>query len=218
MKKTLLITFVLGLLTSIASAEMKAGITASGYMLDANGKETNNNQKSESRGEDIAGGTVSLFAEYSFGMASIGVDIVPYDIDMGTVDNKRDATGNNPNGTKGTDGQDGTNSATVDLTNNVTVYALVPIEDTAFYLKAGVGYADAKISESMTTNSNYPDTEIYSAHVSLGYEMDLGEAFVRAEAGYSAWEDTTVKSSSGRNQVEVELDGAHARISVGTKF
>ena len=96
--------------------------------------------------------------------------------------------------------------------------ALVPMEDTGFYLKAGVGYADAKISESLTTNSNYPDTEIYSAHVSLGYEMELEEGFLRAEAGYSTWEDTTVKSSSGRNQVEVELEGAHARISVGTSF
>ena len=48
--------------------------------------------------------------------------------------------------------------------------------------------------------------------------MELGEGFLRAEAGYSTWEDTTVKSSSGRNQVEVELEGAHARISVGTSF
>ena len=221
MRKTILIALFLGCLTSLASADMKAGITVSGYQLDANGKESKSGQ---SRGEDIAGATGSIFAEYSIDAlngVAIGLDIVPYDIDMGSVSNVRNGV---TNGNQ--DNQSGTNSASVDMEYPITAYFLVPSEQ-GLYLKAGVSYANLNIRESLTTNSTYKDQELFGGHINVGYEYELGGnyeygpgegAFIRIEAGYSEWETVKVKSSSGRNTVTADLDGMSARISIGKAF
>ena len=221
MRKTILIALFLGCLTSLASAEMKAGITVSGYQLDANGKEDRSGQ---SRSEDIAGVTGSIFAEYSIDAlngVAIGLDIVPYDIDMGSASNARiGVTMGNQNN------QSGTNSASVDMEYPITAYFLVPSEQ-GLYLKAGVSYANLNITESLTTNSTYPDQDLFGGHINIGYEYELGGnyeygpgegAFIRIEAGYSEWETVKAKSSSGRNTVTADLDGMSARISIGKAF
>ena len=220
MRKTILIALFLGCLTSLASAGMKAGVTVSGYQLDANGKESGSGQ---SRGEDIAGVTGSIFAEYSIDAlngVAIGLDIVPYDIDMGSVSNVRNSWLGNQNN------NNGSNSASVDMEYPITAYFLVPSEQ-GLYLKAGVSYANLNIKESLTTNSTYPDQELFGGHINIGYEHELGGnyeygpgegAFIRIEAGYSEWETVKVKSSSGRNTVTADLDGMSARISIGKAF
>ena len=221
MRKTILIALFLGCLTSLASADMKAGITVSGYQLDANGKESKSGQ---SRGEDIAGATGSIFAEYSIDAlngVAIGLDVVPYEIDMGAVSNVRIGVtmGNQDNNT-------GTNSASVDMEYPITAYFLVPSEQ-GLYLKAGVSYANLNIKESLTTNSTYKDQELFGGHINVGYEYELGGnyeygpgegAFIRIEAGYSNWATVKAKSSSGRNTVTADLDGMSARISIGKAF
>ena len=222
MRKTILIALFLGCLTSLASAEMKAGITVSGYQLDANGKESGSGQ---SRGEDIAGATGSIFAEYSIDAlngVAIGLDIVPYDIDMGSVSNVRNGvTSGNQNN------QSGTNSASVDMEYPITAYFLIPSEQ-GLYLKAGVSYANLNITESLTTKTTYPANKGFvGGHINVGYEYELGGnyeygpgegAFIRIEAGYSEWETVKFKSSSGRNTVTADLDGMSARISIGKAF
>ena len=220
MKKTILIAFLLGCLTTFASAEMKAGISITGYDLDADGKESNINptEGDKSESADIMGVTASVFIEYEvMDMLSVGLDVVPYAIDMGSVKNVRNATAMSPSGTKGSDGQDGTNSAQVDLDYNATAYVLIPTEQ-GIYLKAGVSYGELAISETLTTGTSYPDEELIGFHANIGYEHDLGGAFVRAEAGYSDWDTVKVKSSSGRNTVTADLDGVSARISIGKAF
>ncbi len=219
MRKTILIALFLGCLTSLASAGMKAGVTVSGHQLDASGKEDKSGQ---SRGEDIAGATGSIFAEYSIDAlngVAIGLDVVPYEIDMGSVSNVRigDTMGNQDN-------QSGTNSASVDMEYPITAYFLVPSEQ-GLYLKAGVSYANLHIKESLTTNSTYPDQELFGGHINIGYEHELGnykygsgDAFIRVEVGYSEWETVKAKSSSGRNTVTADLDGMSARISIGKAF
>ena len=223
MRKTILIALFLGCLTSLASAEMKAGITVSGYQLDVSGKE---DKSLQSRSEDIAGVTGSIFAEYSIDAlngVAIGLDVVPYEIDMGKVSNVRN--GANPSGVVG-DNQVGTNSASVDMQYPITAYFLVPSEQ-GLYLKAGVSYANLNIKESLTTNTSYPNQELYGGHINVGYEYELGGnyeygpgegAFIRIEAGYSEWETVKAKSSSGRNTVTADLDGMSARISIGKAF
>ena len=212
MRKTILIALFLGCLTSLASAGMKAGVTVSGYQLDANGKESKSGQ---SRGEDIAGLTGSIFAEYSIDAlngVAIGLDIVPYDVDMGSGSNVRNgATDGNQ------DNQTGTNSASVDMEYPITAYFLIPTEQ-GLYLKAGVSYANLNITESLTTSTSYPDQDFFGGHINIGYEHDLGETFIRAEIGLSEWETIKVKSTSGRNTVTGDLDGMSARISIGKAF
>ena len=219
MRKTILIALFLGCLTSLASADMKAGVTVSGYQLDVSGKE---DKSLQSRSEDIAGVTGSIFAEYSIDAlngVAIGLDVVPYEIDMGAASNVRNGAteGNQDNNT-------GTNSASVDMQYPITAYFLVPSEQ-GLYLKAGVSYANLNIKESLTTNSTYKDQELFGGHINVGYEHELGnyeygsgDAFIRVEAGYSNWATVKAESSSGRNTVTADLDGMSARISIGKAF
>ena len=219
MRKTILIALFLGCLTSLASADMKAGVTVSGYQLDVSGKE---DKSLQSRSEDIAGVTGSIFAEYSIDAlngVAIGLDIVPYDIDMGSVTNVRDG---NTEGNQ--DNQSGTNSASVDMEYPITAYFLVPSEQ-GLYLKAGVSYTNLNITESLTTSTSYPDQDFFGGHINIGYEHELGnykygsgDAFIRVEAGYSNWATVKAESSSGRNTVTADLDGMSARISIGKAF
>ena len=157
-----------------------------------------------------------MFAEYSIEAArglSLGIDVVPYDIDMGSVKNAR--IGAHP--VSATDNNTGDNTASVDMQSPVTAYLLLPSEQ-GLYLKAGYSYAKLKISESLTTKTSYPDEDIFGMHLNVGYEHDLGEAFVRAEIGYSEWDKVTVKSSSTRTSYSADLDGTSARISIGKAF
>ena len=226
MRKTILIALFLGCLTSLASADMKAGVTVSGYQLDVSGKE---DKSLQSRSEDIAGLTGSIFAEYSIDAlngVAIGLDVVPYEIDMGAVSNARNGANGAQQEIGNQDNQVGTNSASVDMQYPITAYFLVPSEQ-GLYLKAGVSYANLNIKESLTTNTSYPNQELYGGHINVGYEYELGGnyeygpgegAFIRIEAGYSEWDTVKVKSSSGRNTVTADLDGMSARISIGKAF
>ena len=192
-------------------------VTVSGFALDASGNESKTSGTDVQRAsEEIEGATGSLFIEYSPDLLgnriSFGVDVVPYDIDMGSVSNVRNgATLGNQNN------QSGTNSASVEMEMPVTAYVLIPSEQ-GLYLKAGVSHANLSISESITTQSQYPDEEIYGFHGNIGYEHDFDTMFVRAELGYSEWVPVTVTSSSRRMTIEGELEGTTARISIGTSF
>jgi len=217
MKKTILIAFFLGCLTTFASAGVKVGVTLSGYELDAVGKESNGGGAADqSRSETIEGVTGSIFAEFSHDMmmgVAIGLDIVPYDIDMGAAENRRigDTLGNQNN-------QTGVNTVDVVMSEIRTAYILVPMPETGLYLKAGYSEAELGITETILTGTSYPNADINAWHLNIGYEADVGPIFVRGEVGHSEWESVTVKSSSGRTSYTADLDGMSARISIGKAF
>jgi len=217
MKKTILVALFLGCITSFASAEMKAGITFSGYQLDAAGKESKTSgTEAQQRTEEIMGATASLFVEYApelFGnRVSLGIDVVPYDVQMGSVSNVRNGitTGNQDN-------QSGTNSVDLEMKSPVTGYLLFSSEQ-GIYLKAGVSHANLKVNQSVTTGTSYPDQDMLGGHINIGYEHELDTMFVRFEVGHSEWETVNDKSSSGRYSVKGDLDGTTARISIGKSF
>ena len=99
----------------------------------------------------------------------------------------------------------------------VTAYVLFPTES-GLYFKAGYSYATLKISENIVSGSSYPDEDIMGYHLNVGYEHDLGEAFVRGEIGHSEWDTVTVKSNSNRTSYSADLDGTSYRISIGKAF
>ena len=70
-----------------------------------------------------------------------------------------------------------------------------------------------------STNSTYPDQDFLGGHVSLGFERDMGEMFIRGEVGASEYQKVESKSSSGNTTVTAQIEnGTHARISIGKAF
>ena len=210
--KTLAIAIFLSTLTSVGYADWSAGVNLGGIaMKSVKGQETTN--PSKSRSEDLEALYGSLFVEKNLGAVTLGLDVIPYNIETETVTNSR----------SGEAVDTGTTTVQADIEMHSTLYALINLGDTPAYVKVGASYANIATNETMgATNSKYPDADMWGGHVSLGAQFEVNEIFVRAEAGFSQYEDIDVSSSGGdgaANKVTVSgLDGPHARISIGKTF
>ena len=212
MKKITIIAvaFALSMISSISLAEsfVKAGLTVTGYDLTGKGTERSRGVLVE-KTVDIQAPTASVFAEVGYGMdvasISVGVDIIPYDIDSETITNAR------------TDSQTNTVSAT--LQNNYGAYLLLS-HNSGAYIKAMASWHEVVSNETIdSAGSTYGNDDIMAGHVSVGYEKDMGEYFVRGELGRSEFEKAKFTSSSGNTTTTAHLkDGTHARISIGKQF
>ena len=214
--KTILIALLFASFSTVSNAD-KIGLTITGLDARADGEEDSRGAK-QVRSEDIQGVFASFFIEKDLGTMSVGLDINPLDIASGTVTNVRSAGGAFSSQT---------NTATVEITENIGVYGLMDLGDTGAYIKAMVSSHNMeattnimnKTTTDTQTNSTYPDERFFGGHLSIGVERDLGDMFIRGEAGVSEYEKVTSKSSSGNTTVEAHIEnGVHARISIGKTF
>ena len=215
--KTILITLLFAGFSTFSYADGKMGLTITG--LDATGKADEMSRGVEqTRNEDVQGVFASFFIERDLGTATVGLDINPLDIASGSVTNVRSGGGafNNQ-----------TNTAEIEVTENIGVYGMMDLGDTGAYVKAMISShkmeAETTIMNKTTTdtqtNSTYPSERFFGGHLSIGVERDLGDLFIRGEAGVSEYEKVTSKSSSGNTTVTAQIEsGIHARISVGRAF
>ena len=219
MKKiqTILISLLFASFSTFSYADGKMGLTITG--LDATGKADEMSRGVEqTRNEDVQGVFASFFVEKDLGTATVGLDINPLDIASGSVTNVRSGGGafNNQ-----------TNTAEIEVTENIGVYGMLDLGDTGAYVKAMISShkmeAETTIMNKTTTdtqtNSTYPSERFFGGHLSIGVERDLGDVFIRGEAGLSEYEKVVSKSSSGNTTVEAQIEsGIHARISIGRAF
>ena len=218
MKKiqTILITLLFAGFSTFSFADGKMGLTITG--LDASGDAAEMSRGVEqTRSEDIQGVFASFFIEKDLGTMSVGLDVNPMDIASGSVTNVRTTQG----------GTSQTNTAEVEITDNIGIYGTMDLGDNGAYLKAMVSSHNMeatttimnKTTTDTQTNSTYPSERFFGGHLSLGFERDLGDVFIRGEAGVSEYEKVTSKSSSGNTTVTAKIEsGIHARISIGRAF
>ena len=92
------------------------------------------------------------------------------------------------------------------------------------YVKFGISEADVLTDEDMgATSTSYPDATMNGMHLSLGAMFDTGQGVtVRAEAGYSEYDDVSVTGTGGdgtANTVSAkDLSGPTVRISLVKAF
>ena len=215
--KTILITLLFAGFSTFSYAEGKMGLTITG--LDASGSaEEMSRGVEQTRSEDIQGVFGSFFIEKDLGVMSIGLDINPMDIASGSVTNVRSCGGSF---------SCQTNTAEVEITDNIGLYGTMDLGDTGAYIKAMISSHEMeatttimnKTTTDTQTNSTYPSQNFLGGHLSLGVERDLGDVFIRGEVGASEYEKVTSKSSSGNTTVTAQIEnGVHARISIGKAF
>ena len=215
--KTILITLLFAGFSTFSYAEGKMGLTITGLDARGDGVETSR-AVVQNRSEDIQGVFASFFIEKDLGPMSVGLDIAPYDIASGSVTNVRSAGGSFSSQT---------NTAEVEINDNIGLYGIMNLGDTGAYVKAMVSSHNMeatttimnKTTTDTQTNSTYPDQRFLGGHLSIGVERDLGDVFIRGEAGLSEYEKVTSKSSSGNTTVTAQIEnGVHARISIGRTF
>ena len=215
--KTILITLLFAGFSTFSYAEGKMGLTITG--LDASGDAAEMSRGVEqTRSEDIQGVFATFFIEKDLGPMSVGLDINPMDIASGSVTNVRSAGGSFSSQT---------NTAEVEINDNIGLYGIMNLGDTGAYVKAMVSSHNMeatttimnKTTTDTQTNSTYPSERFFGGHLSIGVERDLGDVFIRGEAGLSEYEKVVSKSSSGNTTVEAQIEnGVHARISIGRAF
>ena len=215
--KTILITLLFAGFSTFSYAEGKMGLTITG--LDASGDAAEMSRGVEqTRSEDIQGVFATFFIEKDLGPMSVGLDINPMDIASGSVTNVRSAGGSFSSQT---------NTAEVEINDNIGLYGIMNLGDTGAYVKAMVSSHNMeatttimnKTTTDTQTNSTYPSERFLGGHISIGVERDLGDVFIRGEAGLSEYEKVVSKSSSGNTTVEAQIEnGVHARISIGRAF
>ena len=216
--KTILLTLLFAGFSTFSFAGGKVGITVTGLDASGVGEEMTRGVK-QNRSEDLQGAFASFFVEGDvstpLGSVVLGLDVNPMDISGGqSVTNVRGAGAQ-------------TNSAEIEVTDNIGGYVIMGLGDTGAYFKAMVSSHKMEASTTIMnktttdtqTNSDYPSERFLGGHLSLGIERDLGDLFIRGEAGLSEYEKVTSKSSSGNTTVTAKIEnGVHARISIGRAF
>ena len=220
--KTILITLLFAGFSTVSSAEVKGGITIMGLDAAGNAEEMSRGVE-QKRNEDLQGVIASFFIEKGFdtpiGPMAIGLDVAPYDIADVSVTNARACGGA---------AACQTNTADVSISENYGAYVTMGLGDSGAYIKAMVTTHNADVTSTniknktttdTQTNSTYPDQSFKGGHISLGFERDMGDMFIRGEVGASEYEKVTSKSSSGNTTVTAQIEnGTHARISIGKAF
>ena len=204
-------------------AEWSAGVSVSRGGYEASGTETAGTESEKNSSSEKAEFTYpSIFVEYNLGSVSLGLDVIP-----GSVTTDEQARTDNGVGDTGiTTGNDIiTNKVSVELSRHVSLYALVPITDIGAFVRVQIIRVDVETKDTLGSGSAYPDTTMNGASLSLGYQHDTGGVFVRAEVGYTEYENITVTSIGATNEagtvfnkVGADVDGTWARISIGKAF
>tara|TARA_Y100000389_G_scaffold158365_1_gene159794 strand:- start:757 stop:1422 length:666 start_codon:yes stop_codon:yes gene_type:complete len=221
MKK--LTIFIAGfmLLAFTAQAEIRAGLSLSAGVFEADGasekfaaghssaeNEDAITTKASAEGDGAEGlfGIGSIFVEKSFGKLALGLDYVPHSLETETAENQT-ANGN-------------VNKVQIDFDNMMTVYGTIALSD-SIYAKAGYMEVDVVTNEVLGSGGAYGNTSLDGFVVGLGYNRDLDTgAFVRVEANYMEFDGATLTNTtdSDKSVTADGITGYGAKLSIGKAF
>ena len=218
MKKLFKLSFIvlsfLGLGVSQSGAvDISAGISANAGLFDAQGTERIRSTGTQTTVETTAASAEALFmypsvyVEASFGVLSIGVDYIPVGVET-------EATSRTDYNLSTV-----TNTAKAEIKDHITAYAILK-SAVGVYAKFGISNMTVVSLENLGTGSVYGNTQTVGGHIGVGYQHDLPDMFVRAELGYSVYEEIKLDNSvsANTNIINVDLEGHTAKISIGKTF
>ena len=213
MKKIVTLVFSAFFLSSIASAEMKYGLTGSLTFIDATGSETEGGEKTNGSADNVVV-VPSIFLEYGMGNLAVGLDYIPLDADVSSRAKKRTDVETSVTGTATKTTTTRNQSAQASLEDHITLYANYMLND-EYFVKAGIAQVTLSTDESLDTGSAYGNVDIDAYLIGLGYASGNG----RLELVYTDYEDISITSSTARtgvttnNKIEADLDTVSLKYS-----
>ena len=210
MRKIVLLLSTLLFLTGVsAKADVQFGFGLMTGQVSTSGTETegtaaDTSVRNKSFDELFFG--ADLFAEFvaDNGM-TVGLAYVPVDFELGS------GTRTDVNGSDAAENDDGTRTASADVTDLMSVYTNIPMGGNGFYGLLGGKFATITTSETLNT-SNYGNEDV------MAYEIGLGKrnGKVKYELSYTDFEDISLSSSGGgTNSITADADALTFRLSVG---
>ena len=115
--------------------------------------------------------------------------------------------------------RNGTQKVDISLDDSTSVYLLMPIMDTGFYVKAGQQEVDIITKETLFTGSTYGNVGLTGDFVGAGYQHNVSDLFfVRAEGLYTEYGTASVTGSGGDKISLSDVGAASAKFSVGLRY
>ena len=214
MKKIIIsLLLALGLATSsyaVSLEGLSVGVAGSHAGFYAVGTENTDNDPTGVDDTTEAGAFtanhVSVFAEYSLGPISIGLDYIPQQIETPKNTNIQGAI---------------TNTVKGEFENHTTLYGLIPLPLGGLYLKAGVVYVDLISVETLNTGGKYGDTDTTGAMGGIGYSIEAADGVnIRAEVTAVEYDGVSMSNSAdGTKSVSLsDMMSAFGTISIVKSF
>ena len=208
--KSIIASSLLLLWASVAQADIKLGVGLPLGQVETDGTETegtaaDTSDRTKSIKEQFIG--ADIFAEFvTDGGLAFGIKYIPMDIELGSgarTDVDGDDADENDNGTR---------SASADLTDFYTVYANMPVGGNGWY--ATLGYHQATVTTTETLNeSSYGNADIDGYEIGLGKNLDDN---LRMELSYHDFEDINLTASGGgTNSIAANADAVTFRLAYG---
>jgi len=205
--KTLALAICLSFVASVASAEVRMGVSVHAMMLESSGSETlrqSSNVTNHTEKETAIVPSIFIEAVNSDGLG-IGLDYVP-------VAELGEGTGQDDDAETS-----GANKASAELASHSTIYVIAQNEN-GLFLKAGMAFADVDTTENLSTGDSYGNasTEGLMAGIGMSRDLDNG-AFARGELSYVDYDDISITSTGG-STVKASVDSVNLTFSIGKSF
>ena len=201
---TLMFTFF----TSV-KAEVQFGFGLIAGQTSVDGTETegtaaDTSDRSASFDEVFVGGDIFVEMIQDSGL-TYGLSYVPLDIEIGSG-SRTDSDGDDA-----AENDDGTRTASADLSDLITIYANIPFGGNGFYGLAGYHLVTVSTAETLN-ESSYGNEDIQ------GYQLGIGQRSgnFKYEFAYSDFEDISISSTGGgTNSISADADALTLRMSYG---
>ena len=211
MKNIIRILFcsVLLVWTTNVKADVQLGVGGILGLVSTDGTETegtaaDTSDRSKSIDEFFAGADLFIEAVGDNGGA-LGISYIPFEVDLGSG-SRTDSDGDDA-----AENDDGTRTASAELTDFYTIYANMPMGSNGFYALLGYHFATVETTETLN-ESSYGNVDIEGYQLGFGKRSDN----VKYELAYSDFEDIKITATGGgTNSVSADADALTFRISYG---
>ena len=219
MKKLITILFFT-LFMGASHAEMSFGISGALTEIKASGTETEGGEKTN---KEVSHATLvpSVFAEYAItDRITLGVDYIPLTADVSNKTYTRNDVETSVTGTDTTASTSRTQKAAAELSDHISVYADVMVNDSLF-VKVGAVEVDLTTGENLDTGSKYGDATLNGYMVGIGIKKETGTLgkFMKIEFVHTDYDDVSLTSTvartgvTGNNKIEADLDTTALKLS-----
>ena len=210
MKKIFAVISTLFFLTTVtAKAEVQYGFGLMLGHLSSDGTETegtaaDTSDRSKSFEEAFYGADLFLEVVNDNGF-TFGISYVPVDFELGS------GSRTDSDGSDAAENDDGTRTASADVTDLMSVYTNIPIGDNGMYGLLGGKFATITTSETLN-ESSYGNEDVTAFEIGLGKRNGK----VKYEVSYTDFEDISLSSSGGgTNSIAADADALTFRMSIG---
>ena len=220
------VALLFGTVSAFSADGIGIGVALSGARISATGTETEGTKTAagEVNATGVKNNTAigSIFAEYTKGWLTVGLDYVPVDADVSDKTKTRNDTELSVMGGTVHTSTARTQSAQAQISDHLTAYVEV---GSAAYLKAGYVQVTVDTQESLGTGSTYGNADLNGVLLGVGYKGDWGSnAFYKLEGTYTNYDSLSITSGVARtgvttnNKITADLDVSQIKLGVGFRF